>query len=112
MLSMPPLRRRAGQHLWRALCALLLMHDKQTGHYKYVASDYAAVQKPRNPDYYSKVGAGGAYPTVVGGTSQYDQRAVNNGQRQQANTHVAEGITAHYHNGYEQVRQWSTFVRA
>ena len=109
---MPPLRRRAGQHLWRALCALLLMHDKQTGHYKYVASDYAAVQKPRNPDYYSKVGAGGAYPTVVGGTSQYDQRAVNNGQRQQANTHVAEGITAHYHNGYEQVRQWSTFVRA
>ena len=88
------------------------VHGKQTGHYKYVASDYAAVQKPRNPDYYSKVGAGGAYPTVVGGTSQYDQRAVNNGQRQQANTHVAEGITAHYHNGYEQVRQWSTFVRA
>ena len=83
-------------------------HDKQTGHYKYVASDYAAVQKPRNPDYYSKVGAGGAYPTVVGGTSQYDQREVNNGQRKQANTHVDEGVTAHYHNGYEQVSKWST----
>ena len=85
-------------------------HDKQTGHYKYDPDDYAAVQKPRNPDYYQPVGAGGAHPTVVSGTSQYDQREVNNGQRTHANTHsttestdtLRPGITAHYNNGYEQ----------
>ena len=36
MLSMPPLRRRAGQHLWRALCASLLTEAAGFGGLNYV----------------------------------------------------------------------------
>jgi len=85
---------------------------KATGHSKYVAADYAAVQKAKNPDFYTPVGGGGSYPTATSGTSHYDTNPVNNGQETETHTThettntLRPGITATYHNGYDHDVAW------